>query len=219
MKRIAAAILIAFSATGARIGSAGRRAAAACRRAPAFDLEQDVNRVMRAFDVPGIAMAIVKDGKVVAAQGFGVRKLGAAGHGRRRRRCSRSPPTRRRSPPPRWRCWSTRASWHGTTGDRPPAGFQMYDAYVTREMTVRDLLTHRSGLGLGAGDLLLWPTTDFSARRNHPAAALHQAGDELPQRLRLRQPAVHRGRQDHRAEVRQDPGATRCASASSSRSA
>jgi CubicO group peptidase (beta-lactamase class C family) len=40
--------------------------------------------------------------------------------------------------------------------------FQMYDAYVTHEMTVRDLLTHRSGLGLGAGDLLWWPTTSFS---------------------------------------------------------
>src|SRR5699024_10561182 len=26
--------------------------------------------------------------------------------------------------------------------------------------TVRDLLTHRSGLGLGAGDLMLWPTTN-----------------------------------------------------------
>ena len=40
--------------------------------------------------------------------------------------------------------------------------FQMYDPYVTREMTVRDLLCHRSGLGLGAGDLLFWPPTTFS---------------------------------------------------------
>src|SRR5437870_7102059 len=33
-------------------------------------------------------------------------------------------------------------------------GFQLYDPYVTRDFTVRDLVTHRSGLGLGAGDLL-----------------------------------------------------------------
>src|SRR5207249_10908305 len=33
-------------------------------------------------------------------------------------------------------------------------GFQLYDPYVTRDLTVRDLVTHRSGLGLGAGDLL-----------------------------------------------------------------
>jgi len=35
--------------------------------------------------------------------------------------------------------------------------FRMYDPWVTREFTIRDLLTHRSGLGLGAGDLLFWP--------------------------------------------------------------
>jgi len=40
----------------------------------------------------------------------------------------------------------------------------MSDPYVTAEMTVRDLLTHRSGLALGAGDLLFWPTTDFTTR-------------------------------------------------------
>ena len=36
----------------------------------------------------------------------------------------------------------------------------MYDAWVTREMTVRDLLTHRSGLGLGAGDLMFVPRSN-----------------------------------------------------------
>ena len=37
----------------------------------------------------------------------------------------------------------------------------MSDPYVTREMTVRDLLVHRSGLGLGAGDLLWWPASTY----------------------------------------------------------
>jgi CubicO group peptidase (beta-lactamase class C family) len=41
--------------------------------------------------------------------------------------------------------------------------FQMSDPYVTREMRLRDLLAHRSGLGLGAGDLLYWPETDYTA--------------------------------------------------------
>jgi CubicO group peptidase (beta-lactamase class C family) len=35
--------------------------------------------------------------------------------------------------------------------------FRMYDPYVSHEMTIRDLLTHRSGLGTGQGDLLDWP--------------------------------------------------------------
>ena len=36
-------------------------------------------------------------------------------------------------------------------------GFRMSDPWVTGEFTIRDLLTHRSGLSLGAGDLMLWP--------------------------------------------------------------
>jgi CubicO group peptidase (beta-lactamase class C family) len=38
----------------------------------------------------------------------------------------------------------------------------MYDPYVTREMTIRDLLVHRSGLGLGAGDLLFVPSSNLT---------------------------------------------------------
>jgi CubicO group peptidase (beta-lactamase class C family) len=43
--------------------------------------------------------------------------------------------------------------------------FKMYDAYVTREFTIADMLSHRSGLGLGAGDLLHNPdSTDFTIK-------------------------------------------------------
>ena len=40
-------------------------------------------------------------------------------------------------------------------------GFRLSDPYVTHELTIRDLLVHRSGLGLGAGDLLWWPNTSY----------------------------------------------------------
>ena len=52
--------------------------------------------------------------------------------------------------------------WDDRVVDRLP-GFQMSDAYVTREMRIRDLLCHRSGLGLGAGDLMFWPASDFTS--------------------------------------------------------
>ena len=45
---------------------------------PPADLDAYVARDMKTFDVPGIAIAIVKDGKVVLAKGYGVRKLGDA---------------------------------------------------------------------------------------------------------------------------------------------
>jgi CubicO group peptidase (beta-lactamase class C family) len=41
--------------------------------------------------------------------------------------------------------------------------FQLYDPYVTSEITVRDLLCHRSGLGTFDGDLL-WYATDYSRK-------------------------------------------------------
>ncbi|HEX4629193.1 MAG TPA: serine hydrolase, partial [Gemmatimonadales bacterium] len=46
-------------------------------------------------------------------------------------------------------------------------GFQLSDPYVTRELTVRDLVTHRSGLGLGAGDLLWFHSTYGRAEIAH----------------------------------------------------
>ena len=42
--------------------------------------------------------------------------------------------------------------------------FQMWDPFVTRELTIRDLLVHRSGLGLGAGDLLWWPASTYNRK-------------------------------------------------------
>jgi CubicO group peptidase (beta-lactamase class C family) len=52
-------------------------------------------------------------------------------------------------------------SWDDPVYQRLP-GFVMYDPYVSHEMTIRDLLTHRSGMGLGEGDLLFWPHTTYS---------------------------------------------------------
>src|SRR5262249_20279498 len=46
----------------------------------------------------------------------------------------------------------------------------------SHEMTIRDLLTHRSGMGLGEGDLLFWPHTTFTR-------------EEIIYRLRFMKPA------------------------------
>ena len=45
-------------------------------------------------------------------------------------------------------------------------GFAMHDPWVTREMQVRDLLIHNSGLGPGAGDLMLWPEPNLFTRQD-----------------------------------------------------
>jgi len=51
--------------------------------------------------------------------------------------------------------------WDDRVIDHLP-GFRMYDPWVTREITVRDLLVHRSGLGRGQGDLMFVPSTEIS---------------------------------------------------------
>ncbi len=51
--------------------------------------------------------------------------------------------------------------WDDRVIDHLP-DFQMSDPYVTREMRIRDLFTHRSGLALGAGDLMYFPPSDLS---------------------------------------------------------
>lgn len=44
--------------------------------------------------------------------------------------------------------------------------FRMYDPKVTAHMQVRDLLVHHSGLGEGAGDLMLWPEPNRFTRKD-----------------------------------------------------
>jgi CubicO group peptidase (beta-lactamase class C family) len=53
-------------------------------------------------------------------------------------------------------------NWNDKVIDYLPE-FRLVDPYATREFTITDLLTHRSGLPLGAGDLLFWPDSGNSS--------------------------------------------------------
>ena len=145
---------------------------------PAQDyVDQVVERARKEFDVPGIAVAIVKDGSVVLAKGYGVRKHGEAAPVTAQSLFRIASNTK---------AFTTaalamlvderRIRWDDPVTEHMP-GFQLYDPYVTREMTIRDLLTHRSGLGLGAGDLMFFPPGDLGR-------------DEIVRRLRFIKPAT-----------------------------
>jgi len=141
------------------------------------DLDSYVERTRQEFEAPGIAVAVVKDGQVVLAKGYGVRRLGD--------------PTPVDAQTLFGIASNTKAftaaalailvdegkiSWDDPVTKHLPS-FQMYDPYVTREMTIRDLLVHRSGLGLGAGDLLYWPHSTYTR-------------EEIVSRLRYIKPAT-----------------------------
>ncbi len=133
------------------------------------DFDAYVEGVRKQFDVPGIAVAIIKDGQVVFERGYGVRRLDRQAPGK-------SEPVGAHT------LFAIASNTKAFTAaslsmladdgklslddrviDHLP-WFQMSDLYVTGEMRLRDLLAHRSGLGLGAGDLLYWPGTDYSTQ-------------------------------------------------------
>jgi CubicO group peptidase (beta-lactamase class C family) len=141
------------------------------------DLDQWVARAMRTFEVPGVALAIVKDDRVVVAKGYGVKKLGEAGPVDARTLFGIASNTKAFTAT----ALGLLVEEHKIEWDAPVVrylpGFAMWDPFVTRELTVRDLLVHRSGLGLGAGDLLWWPTSTYERK-------------EIARRLRFIPPAT-----------------------------
>jgi CubicO group peptidase (beta-lactamase class C family) len=152
---------------------------ALAQRAPVVppDLDTYVQRVMKSFDVSGIALAVVKDDEVVVAKGYGVRKAGEPTPVDGRTLFGIASNTK---------VFTATAlgllveqgklQWDAPVVNYLP-WFQLYDPYVTRELTIRDLLVHRSGLGLGAGDLLWWPPSTYDRK-------------EIARRLRYIRPAT-----------------------------
>ncbi len=137
-------------------------AEAAAQAPPKFDAY--VRRVMETFTVPGLSVAIVKDGKVVLAKGYGVRRMGNPAPVDARTRFGIASNTKLFTATAlALLVEEGKVGWDKPVIDYLPA-FAMSDPYVTREMTVRDLLVHRSGLGLGAGDLLWWPPSTYDRK-------------------------------------------------------
>jgi CubicO group peptidase (beta-lactamase class C family) len=130
--------------------------------APPKNFDARVDALMKASEVPGAAVAIVENGKVTLARGYGLRARGS---------------DEAVDAATLFQIGSTtkaftatalailveegKLAWDDRVIDHLP-DFRMYDPWVTREITVRDLLVHRSGLGRGQGDLLFVPSNEIS---------------------------------------------------------
>ena len=131
---------------------------------PPKNFDAFVDNVRKAFDVPGISVAIVKDGKVVLAKGYGMKKLGTDDRVDSKTNFGIASNTKAFTATALGLLVEEhKVAWDARVIDYLP-WFQLSDPYVTRELTVRDLLVHRSGLGLGAGDLLWWPTSTYNRK-------------------------------------------------------
>ncbi len=142
---------------------------------PNFDAY--VASVMKQFDVPGMGIAIVKDGQVVLAKGYGVKRLGSSDKVDADTRFGIASNTKAFTALALGMLVEEgKLEWDAPVVNYLPQ-FMMWDSWVTRQITVRDILVHNSGLGLGAGDLLWWPPTTYTPQ-------------EIMQRLRYIEPAT-----------------------------
>jgi CubicO group peptidase (beta-lactamase class C family) len=118
---------------------------------------------MQTFNAAGSAIAIVKDGKIIFSKGYGVTSIKTKHKVNEHTNFAIASNSK---------AFTTTAlallveegklNWNDKVKIHIPE-FKMYNAYVTENFNIQDLLTHRSGLGLGIGDLMFFPDgSDFT---------------------------------------------------------
>jgi CubicO group peptidase (beta-lactamase class C family) len=141
--------------------------------APLQGFDDYAAQAMKAWDVPGFAIAVVKDDKVVFAKGYGVRELGKAVPVNERTMFAIGSSSKAFTAAAiAMLVDDGKVKWDDPVTKHLPA-FQVYDTYASREMTLRDLLCHRSGLERGD---LMWYGSAFSR-------------DEIVRRVRYLKPS------------------------------
>ncbi len=121
---------------------------------PPENLDAMIENGMQAWNIPGLAIAIVHNDSIVFARGYGVRRLGESG---------RADPHTVFAVASNTKAFTAtllamlvdrgKINWDDPVISTIPE-LQMNDPYVTQEITIRDLLTHRSGLPTFGGDHL-----------------------------------------------------------------
>lgn len=122
-----------------------------------------VNYAMSKFNVAGAAIAIVKDGKIIHNKGYGVKSIETKSPVNEHTQFAIASNSK---------AFTTAAlallveegkiDWLDKVKDHIPE-FTMYNKYVEDNFNIQDLITHRSGLGLGIGDLMFFPDgSDFT---------------------------------------------------------
>lgn len=117
-------------------------------------IDSYIQRAMKDWKMPGFAIAIVKNDSVLFSKGYGIRDIRTnepvdESTNFMIASCSKAFTTA---------ALATlvdrgKINWDDKVIDYLP-NFQMYDAWVTKEITIRDLVTHRSGLATFSGDIL-----------------------------------------------------------------
>jgi CubicO group peptidase (beta-lactamase class C family) len=171
---ILAAVLLGMRPLPAQTRPAPAPTRAPARPAKPAEFDAYVARAVRDWRAPGLAIAVVKDDSVVFAKGYGVRDVGAPTPVDAHTRFAIGSTTKAMTALALAMLVDEgKVRWDDPVIDHLP-GFRLYDPYVTRDLRVRDLLIHTSGLGNAD---LLWTGAGLS-------------GEEIVRRMRYFKPAA-----------------------------
>jgi CubicO group peptidase (beta-lactamase class C family) len=123
------------------------------QQTPLSGFDEYVNQALKDWEVPGVAIAVVKDDKIALSKGYGVRRLGdPTAVDERTIFAIGSSSKAFTAAALAMLVDEGKIKWDDPVTKHLP-GFELYDPYAAKEMTVRDLLCHRSGLARGD---LMW---------------------------------------------------------------
>lgn len=139
-------------------------------------LDRYIEQARAAWEVPGLAVAVVHDWRVVLARGYGVREAARGERVDEHTLFAIASNTKAFTAAGLAMLVSAgRLSWDDRVRDHLP-WFELYDRYVSDEIRVRDLLSHRSGVGTFSGDILWWGAPFSAEEVVRRARYLPQAG-------------------------------------------
>ena len=160
---VSAAVPAAASARGDSGGTAGD---------PAF-IARAVDDTVARYGLPGIAVGVIEDGRIVAVETRGELVAGGGQPIASGTLFKIASNTKAMTAGVLARLVDQgKLRWDDPVTRHLPQ-FRMHDPWVTANMQVRDLLIHNSGLGLGAGDLMLWPEPNTFTRADIIAGLEH----------------------------------------------
>lgn len=129
---------------------------------PVQQLDQYVKEAMSAWSVPGLAIAVVKDGEIVMSKGYGVRKINTDQAVDENTVFGIASTTKAMTAAAMGMLVDEgKVKWDDRVEDLWPE-FQLFDPYASRELRVRDLFTHNAGLGNAD---FLWYDSDLTSEQ------------------------------------------------------
>ncbi|MBP3985287.1 serine hydrolase [Pseudoxanthomonas helianthi] len=158
MKCLVAALLLTFSIGVPRVAQAADEAP------DAQAIDAAVRATIDRYKLPGIAVGVMEDGKVTFARGYGETVFGSGDPVTTKTLFKIASNSKAMTAAVLARLVQQgKLRWDDPVVKHLP-GFAMHDPWVTRHMTVSDLLVHNSGLPEGGGDLMLWPEPNLFTR-------------------------------------------------------